>query len=298
VKRTPLVSVIIPAYNHAQYITKCLESLYTDDYPSLEVIVLDDGSTDETFAVAQAWCEQHLGRFDFRLERQENKGIAATLNRLIGWTHGEYIVLLASDDYLLVGGIQARVDALSAHSEWLAVFCDCRVVNQHDQILAESGLAYLGANKKALARQAKMRLELLLNWAMPGPVIMMRRAAFDPVVGVGLYDENLGFEDRDFYISLLEKQALGFKDIQVSSYRVHDSNFGNTQNLNISGIKYESDLKHISYFQGVERFALQLSAARSLFAHRVKNNQGRFLNGFLWILTFYTIKIWSKIISL
>jgi glycosyltransferase involved in cell wall biosynthesis len=295
VKTSPLVSVIIPAYNHAQYITKCLESLYTDDYPSLEVIVLDDGSTDETFAVAQAWREQNPGHLDFRLERQENKGIAATLNRLIGWAHGEYIVLLASDDYVLVGGIQARVDVLNAHSEWLAVFCDCRVVNQHDQILAESGLTYLGANKRALATKGKMRLELLLNWAMPGPVIMMRRAAFDPVIGVGLYDENLGFEDRDFYLRILSRDALGFLDTQVSAYRLHGKNFVSSRQTLGSLTKYRTDLKHLKNFQGIERFALVLSGQRSLFAYRIKNSDRLNFTSLLaylgWALTYSSAQL-------
>ena len=301
-KRAPLVSVIIPAYNHAMYIAQCLESLYNDDYPSLEVIVLDDGSTDETFAVAQMWRAQHPDRFEFRLEHQENSGITRTLNRLIGWTRGEFVVLLASDDYLLPGGIQTRVKILETHTEWMAVFCDCRVVNQHDQILSESGLTHLGANKRALTARTTMRLELLLNWAMPGPVIMLRKSAFDSLVGFGLYDETLGFEDRDFYLRLLSRDALGFLDATVSAYRLHGRNFVSSRQALGSLTKYQTDLKHLENFRGLEHFALLLSGKRSQFAYRIKSSDRLSLAGLLaypgWVLTYGSARLILSMTSL
>ena len=225
----PTVSVLIPAYNHAAYIGACLDSVAAQDYPILEIVLIDDGSTDATFEMAQAWQQAHPDLpFELRIGRQNHRGISATANRLIQAARGEILVPLASDDLLLSAGIGLRVEALQRNPQWWAVFADCQVIDETGRLLRESGVRDLyGGSKKALASDALRTMEMILNWAVPGPVLAVRRCAYDPYVGVGLYDETLLVEDYDFYLRLLACGRLGFVDHPVAAYRVHTANTWN-----------------------------------------------------------------------
>src|SRR2546425_11860102 len=118
----PLISVLIPSFNHAAFIENCLESVRLNHYPNLEIIFIDDGSTDPTFTVAKDWLEKNANSFHRVVAtRQENQGLCKTLNRLGILAKGEYIAFLASDDELLPGSIQARMETLASNPNVLAV---------------------------------------------------------------------------------------------------------------------------------------------------------------------------------
>ncbi len=224
--KQPLVSVLVPLYNHARYVDDCLNSILNSDYAHLEVIVLDDGSTDDSCRRVSQWRERHPDAFeDFQLMTQANRGIPETLNRLVLQARGEFVTLLASDDYLLSQGVLVRVKALREQPHWLAVIGDCVVVDEHNKLLHSSGLTGLfKANKKALSNPNFIKNELAIRWSVPGPVFMARKKVYDPESGVGLYNSRLSVEDRDFYLRLLNKEVLGFVDHPVAAYRIHTQN--------------------------------------------------------------------------
>ncbi|MDB5594995.1 MAG: hypothetical protein JWM36_1956 [Hyphomicrobiales bacterium] len=221
-----LVSVLIPSYNHAPYISDCLSSIVDDGYASLEVILIDDGSCDGTYEVAAQWREDHPSAFgSFRLCRQDNEGLNRTLNKLIGMARGQYICLLASDDMLSPGGISARVAALREHPQWLAVFGDCDVIDRDGHQTHASGFTDLaGADKVALADPRRIETELIWRWSVPGPVLLVDRRMYFAPGGYGLYPEDRIVEDRDFYLSALARKQIGFIDAKVASYRLHGAN--------------------------------------------------------------------------
>jgi glycosyltransferase involved in cell wall biosynthesis len=113
-----LVSVIVPVYNHERFICSCLESVAGETYPRMELIVIDDGSTDDSFDLATDWAKISASRFvRVEVSKQQNSGLNCTLNRLIRMARGEFIVILASDDVLIAGGILARVRALLSNPQ-------------------------------------------------------------------------------------------------------------------------------------------------------------------------------------
>ena len=80
----PLVSIAIPAYNHASFIEDCLASVCAQTYPELELVLIDDGSTDNTFEIAKSFLEQHRSRFlRIVLECRQNQGVSANSNACI-----------------------------------------------------------------------------------------------------------------------------------------------------------------------------------------------------------------------
>lgn len=92
-----LVSIIIPVYNKQDYLTDCIDSVLSQDYKNLEVIIINDGSTDNSEKIINKWIVK-----DYRIRyfTQSNKGVADTRNRGISIAKGEYIFLLDADDLL------------------------------------------------------------------------------------------------------------------------------------------------------------------------------------------------------
>jgi glycosyltransferase involved in cell wall biosynthesis len=278
----PLVSIIVPLYNHARYIEATLESFAVEGHPNLEVVIIDDGSKDDSFTVAQAWLERHPNVFtNISLERQENAGITKTLNRLVARANGEFITMVASDDLLLPGGIQARLMTLERRPDWLAVFGDATVIDADGRETASSALRKLNrANTKALLSDQFRPQELILRWSVPGPVLLARRQTYDPVHGLGGFNESRFLEDRFFYLQLLARKSLGFIEDRVAAYRIHGKNTINQQALHslMWNDTFESENELIQQFTGEDQQALEFIAARSALYRDSLHpaNSGRF----------------------
>lgn len=108
------VSVIIPAYNMAEYIGGAIRSVLNGDFEKLEVIVIDDGSEDSTRSVIAEYVEPSRSKYDVRVryERQDNSGKAVAVNRGVEISRGEYITILDADDQLTPTSLSSRYSAL------------------------------------------------------------------------------------------------------------------------------------------------------------------------------------------
>jgi glycosyltransferase involved in cell wall biosynthesis len=235
----PLVSVLIPLYNHESYIVQCLESILADGYPCTEIIIVDDGSVDASLKIVIEWHTANSYRLHerFEISSRENRGLTRTLNDLVRKAEGQFLVILASDDYLLPGGIRARLDYLSANSRKMAVIGDCIVVNQDGMKLHDSGLeGHHRGRKSFLVHDKLIDYEIVFHWCVPGPVFMAKRELY-PIVGD--YDETISVEDRDFYLRLAARNILGFVDYPVAAYRIHIGSFT------------QDSRRHLSYNQAI-----------------------------------------------
>ena len=107
---SPLVSVIIPAYNHEKYVQETVKSIINQTYKNIELIIIDDGSTDNTWQKIQEIkeeCEKRFKRVFF--ETKKNEGTCKTLTKLISLTQGEFVYLIASDDRAKPKAIEKEV---------------------------------------------------------------------------------------------------------------------------------------------------------------------------------------------
>lgn len=224
----PLVSVLIPAFNHERFVQRCLDSVLEDPYPAKELIVIDDGSTDRTAERIADWVATHCMDIPIEYVHRENRGIAATLNELAARANGEFLRPGASDDYLLPGGLDAQVRYLLAHPDKGAVIGDSVVVDQDGHKTHDSGMRVLHRGSKDLYRSDDgIRRAIISQWAIGGPVALMRRSALDTV---DRWNEGLRIEDWDLFLRLAAADALGFIDVSVCAYRIHSTNLSKTRN--------------------------------------------------------------------
>ena len=126
----PLISVIIPAYNHENYVQETINSIINQTYQNIELIIIDDGSTDSTWQKIQEMkieCEKRFSKIYF--ETKTNEGIALTLNKLLAQTTGDYIYLIASDDLAKPNAIEKQVEFLEKNLEYSLVVGDNEIID-------------------------------------------------------------------------------------------------------------------------------------------------------------------------
>jgi glycosyltransferase involved in cell wall biosynthesis len=201
----PLVTVVIPCYNQAHFLGEAIESVLSQSYRRFEVVVVDDGSTDETSEVAS--------RYEgVRLIRQENRGLAGARNRGLGEAKGEFLVFLDADDRLLPGALEAGLGCFEAHPE-------CALVAGHSRFIDADGL--LRAEPRPSEPIGSDLYSALLErryFLIPGSV-MYRRAVIE---AVGAFDTSLGAaEDYDLYFRIAKKFPVYWHHDVVLEYRKH-----------------------------------------------------------------------------
>lgn len=126
----PLVSVCIPAYNHESYIQETIFSIIDQTYENLELIIIDDGSQDNTFCKVleiKALCEKRFSRVV--VQRQKNSGACLTLNKIFSISAGDYIFIIASDDVAKPYTIQKELEYLQNNPDYVLVVGDNELIN-------------------------------------------------------------------------------------------------------------------------------------------------------------------------
>lgn len=125
----PLVSVIIAAYNRAELMRETIESVLAQDYPNLEVLVLDDGSSDHTVEVLESYGER------IRWVSHPNMGETRTVNKGFTLARGEILSVLSSDDVFFPGVVRAAVETLERYQEVVVAYCDYLFIDSTGHIL-------------------------------------------------------------------------------------------------------------------------------------------------------------------
>lgn len=160
--RYPLVTIITPAYDAEAYIGETVRSVLAQDYPRLEHIVLDDGSSDRTSQIVRASTADPR----LRLFSHPNIGEAATVNRGLAMAEGEIVGIVNADDTILPGLVGAAVAMLEARPELAAVYPDWRRIDAAGMPIADM-----------LVPEFDYRVLLEQNLCLPGPGALIRRAA-------------------------------------------------------------------------------------------------------------------------
>lgn len=255
----PLVSVLMPCFNHQQYVALALDSIAASTYGPLELVFIDDASRDDSFAVAQAWLEANRDRFArVVFERHEtNRGISATLNELVLKATGEHITFIASDDMLVADGVRRQVECARARSAGY-VFADATLIDEDGGLIARSALSFHGRHPMRMANRHCLVVDVLLNWEMPWTRIFIRA---DLLRRLGMFDESLRFEDRDFVVRALIAGSFAFIPDAVYAYRMRRDN-RLTPGLDAGGMRADfqrSEAKNYCAARGLIKLMLGLN---------------------------------------
>jgi hypothetical protein len=170
----PALSVILPNYNHADYLDRCITAVLDQSFKDLEFVIVDDGSTDGSVQVIRKYA-----RVDPRVrfyQNDRNRGVIYTLNRALSYATADYVLGAASDDYVLPGYFEAAFDLLKANPGAGIALGLCATVNDDGHLLAET--PGLWAEEPMFMDPADVAGRIT-NCGVPGPVIWHRQAFLD-----------------------------------------------------------------------------------------------------------------------
>ncbi len=236
-----LVSVLIPAYNHERFVQEAIRSIISQTYKNIELIVINDGSTDNThqkIMELQNVCKERF--VDFKYISQANRGVAHTLNMEVKLATGNYIFLFSSDDTVDPNAISILIDELKNLDETYVLACGDadfiddsgrkiyldflgRVHHNYNPSFYSSFLQFHTRNRKDFYFKGPdfgTYESFLLGNYIPVGLLVKKESFYD----VGLYDEQTHTDDFDMWLKLAKKYKMKHVDKILSHYRLHKNN--------------------------------------------------------------------------
>jgi glycosyltransferase involved in cell wall biosynthesis len=212
----PLVSVILPVYNGEQYLGDAIDSVLGQTYSNIEIVAVDDGSTDNTPVILETYTKQ-AGILSFAHEKRRNRGVSHSRKLAVDKAQGDYIAFLDADDIFLPEKIARQVEVFEAHPD--VILC------HHDvEQLAETKKSPLGKDRFTLAGSdlqyvmAEEPYYLVRNYIC-NPTVMVRSSTLQ---NLPFYSRQLfQFEDWLMWILLAEYGPFLFLPDKLTRYRYH-----------------------------------------------------------------------------
>ena len=205
------VSVLVPSYNHAPFIEQTLRSIFAQTLPPEKLIVIDDGSKDESAEKIEQVLQSCP--FDYEFVRRKNRGLCATLNEGYAQTAGEYFAYLGSDDVWLPDFLEQRVKLLEAHPAAVLAFGHAYLIDEENSIIDST------ANWTNFS-DADMQTLLLRGTVPPSPGVVYRRRA----LAKHRWNENSILEDYELYLKLSADGEFAFDEEISCAWRQHGWN--------------------------------------------------------------------------
>lgn len=237
-----IISVVIPCYQQAQFLSEAIASAVHQSYPRVEVIVVDDGSPDPVFEIATRYPGVRY------IRHKKNQGLAAARNTGLASSIGAYLVFLDADDRLVPQALEHGYACFRAHPDCGFVYGNYSCINQDGIPVPRTLSTYQPADMFGALLQA--------NIIGMHATVMYRRAVFDVV---GPFDTSLrAAEDYDLYLRIARTFPIRFHSHVVAEYRRHGSNLSSDPALMLRSVLAVLRAQH----PYVKRYPQYLSAYR------------------------------------
>lgn len=226
----PLVSYIIPCYNQGMYLPDTLKSIEEEGYQEYEILIIDDGSTDQTTV---DYLKTLKSTDKLQILKQENSGPSVARNAGIEKARGKYLIFLDSDDLIQKEFVKIAVEKLESNEEIACVYGD---------------LEYFG-EKSGFRKQSPMNTVQMCMFNTLAVCTVIRR---DTVISAGCFDTRLsrqGLEDWELWLRLLSK-GCEFLYLPVQSFKIRVTSVSRTHisaNPNLNNLKEYIQSKHIHF---------------------------------------------------
>lgn len=295
-----LISVLIAAYNHEYYIQETINSIIEQTYQDLELIVVDDGSTDNTWQKINAMkeiCEKRFNRVIFKT--QENGCTSETLNSLISLSKGDYIYLIASDDLAKPHAIQKLFDFLSPNPDYALVVGDNEIIDEHSKrIYWDENRNNLDDEKTAKYKTFAEFLQgerkdinfnsddfgtyhslVEMNYIPNG--VLIRKNIFEKI---GLFTKEAPLDDYYLMLQIAKYSKMKFINEILFSYRWHSDNTIKKSKRIVEFVE-----KTKEYERTLVKNTEKTNYSREIQKY-IKNGQKSFQIGIPFFFEFYKVK--------
>lgn len=202
--QNPLVSVIIPTYNRANYLPLAIESVLNQTYKNLKLYIIDDGSTDNTTQVVS----QYLSDSRVNYHKQKNAGQGAATNRGIRLSKGEYMAFLDADDLWNLEKLQLQVNAIQSKKDVGVLYSPCFVIDENGNIISRS---------PDPVHEGVVTGPLLIENFIPFGTVLVKKECFDEL---GLFSEIVTGLDYDLWLRFSTRYRFGYISTPTLYYRI------------------------------------------------------------------------------
>lgn len=204
----PKISIITPSLNQGEFIEETILSVLSQDYPCLEYLVMDGGSSDNTVNVLEKYSDQ------IKWVSEPDKGQTNAINKGLRLTDGSIVGYLNADDLLLPGSLRRVADAFTQYPGVMWTTGKCRIIDGNNNEIRKAITGY----KNFLLRLGGFPLLVMTNY-ISQPSTFWRRDALD---AVGLLDESLHFVmDYDYWLRLYSKYPPMFIPDDLAAFKIH-----------------------------------------------------------------------------
>ncbi len=219
-KDAPLVTIVCICFNQAKYLSAAIIGIKNQDYPNLEVMLIDDASSDESATMISNLAKSIQFPYQIILH-QQNAGLCKTFNEALAMAKGKYIVDLAADDFFEPQRIRRQVEAFEKELSNAAVcFSDAWIVNEQGERL----WLYSQKLKWNNVPHGNVFKQLFEKPFICPPTVMFRTNILKQSGG---YDECLTYEDFDIWMRLARNFTFVYLVDPLMNYRLHDSSLSN-----------------------------------------------------------------------
>lgn len=266
-KNKPLVSIVVPCYNHEMYLYDCLESVRKQSYKKIELIIIDDCSQDSSWEIIQSYVIKFKNSmYAIEAKRNEtNLGITKTLNSLLKLAHGNLIKPLASDDYLDADCISSFVHE-SINNENINIFISNGYNVYEDSSYYKNKIINNHYSSAPNFNDGNLFERIYLENFIFSPGVVIIKKVYDDY---GYYDENSGIEDLDFFLKVTSNgnTIIKYIDKKLVFYRIHENSASSSINFKKN---IEKNKKY--YFKRIQiAEKYRLRAGEELYSRKIIN---------------------------
>ncbi len=208
----PVISVVIPTFNSEKYLYEAIESVVNQSHNNLEILILDDGSSDNTIEIIKSFADVRIKLFESKV----NQGQSHQLNKGIIKATGEYVCIMHSDDVMHVNKLERQLIFLKNNP--LIGVCGCNV-----QLIGEKNDIWIYPEKNQACKDL-----LLSSVPFAHPAVVFRKSVLSEMGFI--YDQKMvPTEDYDLWVRLANKTLFGNVQEVLLRYRIHPNQIGNTE---------------------------------------------------------------------
>lgn len=224
----PKVSIIIPTYNMEKFVCDAIDSALNQTYPNCEIILVDDGSTDNTLKIIREQFNDKTPRNNILILQKKNGGTASALNLGLRHSTGDWIHWLSADDKLLPSGIEKMIISIldTSDNQNCIFYSNYYKIDKDGEKIGE----FVEPNRNSLSIQEQGAL-LLQSYFGNGTTSMIHKSVFERF---GFFDETIPyFEDYEFWLraSLVNKLRFVLVPEFTAMYRFHESQISKTVDM-------------------------------------------------------------------
>lgn len=233
---TPLVSVVVPAYNHSRFISECIYSIKNQTYKNIQLVVIDDASTDSTAALIKELAKSY--EFQFQIN-EKNQGHVKVINHALKTiVKGKYVCILASDDYFPLDKLEQQVNIMEKNQEIAVCSGNAICVDENSNPILPVSISPFFKEREIIFE------ELFMENTIPAVTCMVRKDIYDKI---GYYNEEIITEDWSCWMHILSKGEKIFHFNKIwGYYRILQTSLSRSDEEKL----YKAQLKVIEEYKG------------------------------------------------